>query len=168
MRKTEKIDYFIDQILVWNKKINLTGLKTREEIDRVLIKQSLDAVHLIPDSDGIRIMDIGTGCGIPGIPIKIWKPGIRMDFVERNKKKTVFIKKIIRDLHLENCKVYNCDYRELLSEPSCKVSCDYMLMRGVGFDETSLAEAKVLLKTTGKILLWHVEKGKTTIRILDG
>jgi len=106
---------FISELKKWNRAYNLTALKTDKDI---IIKHFLDsilylkALELHPvrgklDSDRVKIADAGSGAGFPGIPIKIIKPEIHITLIEPSRKKTSFLRHIIRALKLDGIIILN-------------------------------------------------------------
>jgi len=83
----EKIDQllgFIKLIEKWNKAYNLTAIRDREEMARLHI---LDSLAIAPHIEGKRVIDIGTGAGLPGIPLAICLPEIDFTLLDSNAKK---------------------------------------------------------------------------------
>jgi 16S rRNA (guanine527-N7)-methyltransferase len=76
---------FIKLIEKWNKAYNLTSIRNREEMVRLHI---LDSLSIIPHIEGKRVIDIGTGAGLPGIPLAICLPEIEFTLLDSNAKKT--------------------------------------------------------------------------------
>ena len=105
-----RFDIYRAELQDWNRRINLTGIMGERDIQ---IKHFLDALTLYriwPRTEfakGLRIIDIGTGGGIPGIPLKIAFPEINLALLEANRKKAVFLKYIIVRLGLDNVEVIN-------------------------------------------------------------
>lgn len=165
MTKQEKIEFFTNEILSWNRKINLTGLKDPDSVQRVLINESLYALDFIMEDEEVRAIDLGTGCGIPGIPIKIWRPLMRLDLVERNRKKATFVRKIVRDLNLENSQVFNRDYRELLHQKEFQFIYDFILVRGLGLSVKARKQVNGFLKKTGQILIWEIDNKTVRVKV---
>lgn len=96
---------YYQELLEWNAKVNLT---TITEPADAAIKHFLDSVLVmkyIPLTGSL--IDIGTGAGFPGIPLKILNPGLSVVLVEAVRKKASFLKQIIRLLKLEGIEVYN-------------------------------------------------------------
>ena len=100
----EQLDLFsrhAKELLIWNKKINLTSIIDPNE---VAIKHYVDSIvpfcNISKDS---KIIDIGSGGGFPGIPIKIINPLISLTLIDASNKKINFLKHIIRILKLDNC-----------------------------------------------------------------
>ncbi|MDI6860930.1 MAG: 16S rRNA (guanine(527)-N(7))-methyltransferase RsmG [Caldisericia bacterium] len=102
--KFEKFKTYLDLIIFYNKKFNLTGEKTKEDI---AIKQFVDSlIPIVYENENKKnfkkIVDIGTGAGIPGIPIKIYFEDITLYLIESNKKRCSFLNELIRTLSLKN------------------------------------------------------------------
>ena len=96
----EKLTQFLDLLVEWNQRINLTGLRSRDEMERLLIGESIMAVRVFPMS-GKRVLDFGSGAGVPGLVWAIYDPSIQMTSVELREKKVAFQKEIIRRLGLQ-------------------------------------------------------------------
>jgi len=101
----EKIDQllgFIKLIEKWNKAYNLTAIRDREEMARLHI---LDSLAIAPHVEGKRVIDIGTGAGLPGIPLAICLPEINFTLLDSNAKKTRFVQQVVLELKLKNVEV---------------------------------------------------------------
>lgn len=95
---------YLSELKKWNKAYNLTALKSDEDI---IIKHFLDSLlylKAMPDG-GLSVMDVGSGAGFPGIPIKIIRPELIMYLVEPSRKKANFLRQIITLLHIKNIAV---------------------------------------------------------------
>lgn len=97
--QVEKFALYLAELKEWNKKINLTALKTDREIISKHFIDSLTPLPLIPPHS--HILDVGSGAGFPGIPLKIANPGFSITLVEARGKKTFFLRHIIRTLGLQ-------------------------------------------------------------------
>ncbi len=93
---------FIKLIEKWNKTYNLTSIRNKEDMARLHI---LDSLAIISYLYGNRIADIGTGAGLPGIPLAIFLPDKEFTLVDSNSKKTRFVQQAILELKLKNVKV---------------------------------------------------------------
>ncbi len=98
----DKRSSYINEIVEWNKKFNLTGLKPSEDIRLKLYDDSLNISKAVDLSKNIKIVDIGCGAGFPGIPLKIEYPNIDLTLIDSVGKKIDFVKHIIELLELEN------------------------------------------------------------------
>ena len=99
----EKLDKYAELIYFENKKYNLTGLKNIKDIKNVLISESISAINYanINLTDSIKIIDIGTGAGIPGIPLKIIKDDVSLTLVDSNNKKCDFLEMVSTKLKIK-------------------------------------------------------------------
>jgi 16S rRNA (guanine527-N7)-methyltransferase len=94
---------YLDLLARWNRAYNLTAVRDpREMVPRHL----LDSLAMEPFLDGIATLaDLGTGPGLPGIPLAIARPGLRVTLVEANGKKARFLREAVRTLGLDNAEV---------------------------------------------------------------
>ncbi|MCG7851229.1 MAG: class I SAM-dependent methyltransferase, partial [Methanosarcinaceae archaeon] len=85
------------ELLFWNEKMSLVSLKSPLDITKHLI-DSLTPALLIKDCHSKKLLDIGTGAGLPGIPLKIKMESLRVTLLDASRKKTSFLKSVIRTL----------------------------------------------------------------------
>jgi 16S rRNA (guanine527-N7)-methyltransferase len=110
----QNISTYIDLLLRWNARMNLTAIREPEEIIARHFGESLFAArHLFPDAlandqrpSGNDVLDIGSGPGFPGLPIKIWAPEIHLTLIESNQKKATFLREVIRTLTLTDVDIF--------------------------------------------------------------
>jgi 16S rRNA (guanine527-N7)-methyltransferase len=100
--KLELLLQFITLIEKWNKTYNLTAVRDREAMSRLHI---LDSLAILPHLHGNRLIDIGTGAGLPGIPLAIYRPEMEFVLLDSNGKKTRFVQQAILELKLKNVRV---------------------------------------------------------------
>jgi len=100
--KIEQLLAFIKLIDKWNKAYNLTAIRNMEDMVRLHL---LDSLAILPFIEGKRVIDIGTGAGLPGIPLAIYLPGIEFTLLDSNAKKTRFVQQVILELKLKNVSV---------------------------------------------------------------
>ena len=89
---------YLRELKSWNKKINLTGLKSDRDIVIGHFLDSMSAARFVPE--GSRLLDIGSGAGFPGIPIKIISPSLEVTLLDSVHKKVMFMREVIRALGL--------------------------------------------------------------------
>ncbi len=104
---------FIRMIEKWNKAYNLTAIKNREDMACLHI---LDSLTVLPFIKGSQIADIGTGAGLPGIPLAIFLPDIEFTLVDSNSKKTRFVQQVVLELKLKNVKVLHQRVEDMSAE----------------------------------------------------
>lgn len=97
----------------WNKAYNLTAIRDPREM---LVKHLLDSLAMHAFVEDQRLADLGTGPGLPGIPLAIAKPGLRVSLVESNGKKARFLREAVRQLDLSNARVLE-SRAEAVDEP---------------------------------------------------
>jgi 16S rRNA (guanine527-N7)-methyltransferase len=98
----EKLYLFLDLIEKWNRVYNLTAFKSKEEMVRLHLLDSLTLLPYLPDG---LIVDVGTGAGLPGIPLAILRPDIVFTLLDANSKKTRFVQQAVLELNLKNVTV---------------------------------------------------------------
>src|SRR6202521_2313627 len=111
------IAIYIDLLLRWNARINLTAIRHPEEIvTRHFGESFFLARHLFPksgtdhrplttDHRPPQVLDIGSGAGFPALPLKLWAPHIHLTLIESNNKKATFLREVARALTLTNINV---------------------------------------------------------------
>ena len=109
----ESLLAFIKLIEKWNKAYNLTAVRKPEDMARLHI---LDSMAIMPFIQGNRVADIGTGAGLPGIPLAIFLPDVEFTLVDSNSKKTRFVQQAILELKLKNVKVIHSRVEKLQSD----------------------------------------------------
>jgi 16S rRNA (guanine527-N7)-methyltransferase len=102
---------YLQELLEWNRRFNLTAIKNPEDI---VIKHFVDSLTPFPylDFSG-SLLDIGSGAGFPGIPLKIAAPQLQVHLVDANRKKISFLKHLTRTLGLEGITVLHSRVEEM-------------------------------------------------------
>jgi 16S rRNA (guanine527-N7)-methyltransferase len=106
----QQIDALLDELERWNRKVNLTAVRDRDDMVTTHIEDSLSARQLLR---GERILDVGTGAGFPGLPLAIVEPDREFHLIDSNNKKIMFVQHIAGLLGLDNVtavKVRSEDY----------------------------------------------------------
>jgi 16S rRNA (guanine527-N7)-methyltransferase len=94
---------YLDELWDWNQRINLTGVRTRERMVFELFLDSLIPAPFVPERG--RMLDVGSGAGFPGLPLKIYRPQMEAHLLEASSKKVSFLRHLIRLLRLEQTEV---------------------------------------------------------------
>jgi len=146
---------YLKELIEWNKKINITSIRNTEDI---IIKHFLDSLTVLNYvSLSGRVVDIGSGGGFPGIPLKIKKPSLDVMLIESNRKKANFLRHIIRSLNLQGIEAYNGRAEDF----DRKNFFDYALSRAFADLKSFCILASPLLKTGGYMVSM---KGKNAER----
>ncbi len=116
------------ELLHWNKKINLVSVKSDLDIP---IKHFLDSLTLVPFIQATRgqVLDIGSGAGFPGIPLKIAIDALNISLLESSRKKASFLKHIIRSLHLTDITVIHNRAEYLMEDETYRGSFSIIISR---------------------------------------
>jgi 16S rRNA (guanine527-N7)-methyltransferase len=145
--------HYLELLLQWRRHLNLTGLHEAERILDVLIVESLDFLQhdLIPVA--ARVLDLGTGAGVPGIPLAICRPDVQVTLLDRSHKKMAFVRRTVALLRLPGCHPC-CDTAETLARPGDPAPrFEIVVARGVGSVAQMLRLAEPLVQAGGKLLL---------------
>jgi len=134
-RQVKQFELYYQELIEWNKKINLTAIT---DCSSVQVKHFLDSLTItlaLPEGEVERpdfnIIDIGTGAGFPGVPLKILFSQPRLVLIEPTTKKTAFLYHIIRRLELENVEVLNNRAEEAAHLPLYREQFALVLSRAV-------------------------------------
>jgi 16S rRNA (guanine527-N7)-methyltransferase len=164
----KSISTYIDILLRWNARINLTAIRNQEEIVTRHFGESLFAArHLFPKiypvsavvkgfdfandqrpTTNDRVADLGSGAGFPGIPIKLWAPNIALTLIESNQKKATFLRELTRALTLTDIDIQN-----VRAETLPPAAFDVVTLRAVERFPNVLPVAASLLAPTGRLAL---------------
>jgi len=120
------------EIIAWNRRVNLTRIVEPEEI---AVKHFLDSLSVCPVlanlPQNLSMVDVGSGAGLPGLPLKIARPGIRLTLLESTAKKTDFLRHIVDTLQLEQVTVVTARAEEIGRQPAHRQQYDVATARAV-------------------------------------
>jgi 16S rRNA (guanine527-N7)-methyltransferase len=142
------ISKYIDLLLKWNARINLTAIRTPEEIVQRHFGESFFAANFLLSQGTVKdVVDLGSGAGFPGMPFAMLAPEAHVTLIESNYKKATFLKELVFSLSLRNVTVF-AGRAEMFSGKAAVVT-----MRAVeNFDKT-LPLALSLVESGGRIAL---------------
>ncbi len=130
-RKFDKLNRFVEILIEKNKHLNLTRITSEEEVWVKHIFDSLIPIRFLKLKKDMKIMDLGTGGGIPGIPMAILYPSIDFVLVDSVQKKVDAIKEFAKKLELRNVKVVCVRAEELGRNPEHRDQYDIVLSRAL-------------------------------------
>ena len=144
---------YLELVLRTRTHLNLTGLRDPERILDVLIVESLDfcRLDLIPANG--RVLDLGTGAGVPGIMLSVWDIGLHLTLLDRTRKKIAFVRRAALALGLHNCHPAWGSAEDLSRRLPPDQRFDTVVARGVGSIAHLMRLARPLLRPHGNLLL---------------
>ena len=144
-----RIRQYLQLLLKWNQKINLTAEKDPEEILKKHVFDSLQYSRAF--EPGFRVMDIGSGAGFPGIPLKIIFPELQLVLVESQRKRCSFLETVVRDLEMEQVKVFNARAEDISGNQAGQF--DLVIFRAVSGVQECLNLSERFLPSGGRVVL---------------
>ena len=164
---------YINLLIEWNEKINLTAIT---EPDEVILKHFVDSLTIakyIPD--GTKIVDVGTGAGFPGIPLKIYRQDIEITLFDSLQKRINFLNEVIRELNLEKIETVHSRVEDFGKDKMYREKFDIATSRAVANLATLSEYLLPLVKVGGKVISMkgclieeELEHSKNAIKILGG
>ena len=153
-RAREQFSKYLDLLLLWNRAQNLTGFESPPDIVRGLFEDSLLFLRLFPGRP-LRVVDIGAGAGIPGMPLRIVEEEIKVTLIESKRKRVSFLKTLRRELALEKSVAIEEGRAEaLVSEVVRRDGAfDVAVARAVGNLERVVPTALAYLKPGGVFIV---------------
>ena len=142
----DKLILFADLILEWNPRINLTGFKSRNLVEELLLGEAVLALARLSPS-GKRILDFGSGAGIPGLVWAICEPEMHLTSVEVRAKKVAFQKEVVRSTGLK-AQILVGRFPQAVRGRSF----DLIVSRAIRFDPSLWREAEMLLSEDGMLV----------------
>ncbi|NQT26649.1 16S rRNA (guanine(527)-N(7))-methyltransferase RsmG [candidate division KSB1 bacterium] len=102
-----QVDQYIQLLQEWNQRVNLIS---KQDVPRLMgrhILESIGLIDVIAFPTGSHVVDIGTGAGLPGVPLAIVRPDLQVTLIESKRKKILFLQKVIQSLGLDNVELYH-------------------------------------------------------------
>ncbi len=147
---------YLEKIKFWNEKINLTGTGGEEQI---VVNHFLDSITVVPFvSEGSKLLDIGSGAGFPGIPLKIVRPSLEITLLDSVRKKVFFMRDVIRGLGLKGIKAVSGRAEDIIDEVP-RAYFDFVVSRALGNIEKLIELGIPYLRGGGEIILMRGKKG---------
>ena len=162
----EELDHPLDQeqlaqfqryrelLLEWNERINLTAIRDPDAVETLHFVDSIAGLAALPPDEGLRVIDVGTGGGLPGLALRIARPDLRLTLLDSVAKKTMAVGEICRRLGLEDVEVVTGRAEELGQDPELRETWDVALTRATG---TVIVVAELclpLVRLGGLVVAW--------------
>lgn len=154
--RTDLFLSYIDLLRKWGKRINLSSVLSDREIIIKHLLDSLTVAEFIPPAS--RVLDIGTGAGLPGIPLYIYDASLSVTLVESVGKKVAFLKEVKRSLGLSGIDIHNARAEELSDDMRGRF--DRVTSRAVGSVNTVVTLGTPYLDIGGQMVIMKGPRGK--------
>lgn len=127
--QVKQFEMYSNLLVEWNEKINLTAITEKEEI---VLKHFVDSLTISQyiNREG-KLIDIGTGAGFPGIPMKIYYEDLNVTLLDSLNKRVIFLKEVIEKLGLKNIEAIHSRAEDLARNPKHREKYDYAVARAV-------------------------------------
>ncbi len=160
----EAFSLYLRELTRWRRAINLTGFKTRDAMVRELLLGSLPFLEPelegLPwglksgeEARGLRVLDLGSGAGVPGVLIKVLRPELELFFLEASQKKANFLRHISRLLFKEGAEVLHGKAEELAGEEELRETFSIVTARALGPLPRAASLSRPFLKPSGYLIL---------------
>lgn len=171
--QVEKFYIYMQLLIEWNEKVNLTAIVEPEEI---ILKHFIDSMTIAENiNKNAKIIDVGTGAGFPGIPLKIIREDLEVCLLDSLNKRINFLNEVISKLKLENIEASHGRAEELGRNKKYREKFDYATSRAVANLSTLSEYLLPFVKENGYCISMkgsnveeELEQGKKAISILGG
>lgn len=154
----ERLLAFLDELLRWNQSINLTAITDRQE---ALVKHLVDSLTLLPYLRGDEtLLDMGSGGGLPGLPLKMVLPGLNLTSVDAVAKKISFQKHIIRTFALSGAVARHGRLEALGKEAALSSHFDLVVARAFASLPDCVRLARPFLRSGGSLIAMKGPEGE--------
>ncbi|MCL4560359.1 MAG: 16S rRNA (guanine(527)-N(7))-methyltransferase RsmG [Chloroflexi bacterium] len=160
----ENFRRYEEELFAWNEEFNLTAIRDRPGVRVKHFLDSLTCTIAFRDAPPARLIDVGTGAGFPGIPLKIVQPSLRLTLVESVGKKADFCRHVVNKLHLEGVEVLQARAEEIGQMPAYRERFDWAVARAVASLPVLLEYLLPLVKIGGRALAQKGESGPAEVQ----
>lgn len=174
-QQLEKFERYFLELLLWNEKCNLTAITEENE---VIIKHFYDSLLIMSLKEwgrSGRLLDIGTGAGLPGIPIKIMNPNMDVTLMDSLNKRVNFLKHIIEMLELKDIDAIHARAEEMGQDKRWREKYDIVVSRAVAKMPVLLEYCLPLLRIGGIFIAYkgaeieeELAQAKKALQVLGG
>ena len=173
VEQTEQFYKYMNLLIEWNEKINLTAITDPNEI---ILKHFIDSITILKYiKDGSTVVDVGTGAGFPGIPLSIMNPTLKITLVDSLNKRLIFLQEVINELNLKNVELVHARAEEFGQNKKYREKFDIATSRAVANLSTLSEYLLPLVKVDGIVISMkagnasqEIEDAKKAIRTLGG
>ena len=173
VEQTEQFFEYMNLLIEWNEKMNLTAIT---DPDEVILKHFIDSITILKEiEDNSKLVDVGTGAGFPGIPLSIMNPTLKITLVDSLNKRLVFLQEVVNKLGLKNIEIVHARAEEFGQNKKYREKFDLSTSRAVA-NLATLSEYLIpLVKVGGKVISMkaaeaqdEIDDAKKAIDVLGG
>ena len=173
VKQIEQFFEYMNLLIEWNEKMNLTAIT---EPDEIILKHFIDSITILKElEDGSKLVDVGTGAGFPGIPLSIMNPTLKITLVDSLNKRLIFLQEVVNKLKLENIEIVHARAEEFGQNKKYREQFDISTSRAVA-NLATLSEYLIpLVKIGGKVISMkaaeakqELNEAKKAIEVLGG
>ncbi len=152
------------ELMMWNKKFNITSITDPDEI---AVKHFIDCLALVPlISDDTKVLDIGSGGGFPGLPLKIANPTVNITMIDASRKKVSFLNHIIRSLKITGIHAVHTRCEDFAKNINFQHGFDYVVSRAFTSLDRFIQLARPFLSEKGIILAMKGQNPDQEIQLI--
>ena len=173
VKQIEQFFEYMNLLIEWNEKMNLTAIT---EPDEIILKHFIDSITILKElEEGSKLVDVGTGAGFPGIPLSIMNPTLKITLVDSLNKRLIFLQEVVNKLKLENIEIVHARAEEFGQNKKYREQFDISTSRAVA-NLATLSEYLIpLVKIGGKVISMkaaeakqELNEAKKAIEVLGG
>lgn len=162
VEQLSKFYKYMQLLIEWNEKMNLTAIIEPKEI---ILKHFIDSLTILNKiEDKAKVVDVGTGAGFPGIPISIMKENVQITLVDSLNKRLIFLKEVIGQLELKNVEIVHARAEEFGQNKEYREKFDIATSRAVANLSTLSEYLMPLVKVNGKCICMKASEAEEEIR----
>ena len=161
VEQIEQFYKYMNLLIEWNEKMNLTAITEPKEI---ILKHFIDSLTILKYiDDNSKLVDVGTGAGFPGVPLSIMNPTLKITLVDSLNKRLIFLQEVVKELNLKNIEIVHARAEEFGQNKNYIEKFDIATSRAVA-NLATLSEYLVpLVKIGGKIISMKASNAKEEI-----
>lgn len=174
-KQKQQFDSFYELLVEWNKVMNLTGITEYEEVNEKHFVDSLSIIKAIDLNDVDNLIDIGTGAGFPGIPLKIAFPHLKVVLLDSLNKRIKFLNTVIEELGLDNIETIHGRAEDFAKQAEYREQFDLCVSRAVANLSTLSEYCMPYIHTGGMFIPYksgeieeEVAGAKKAVHVLGG
>lgn len=150
----------------WNSIINLVSGSDVDNLLKDLIHQSISPLSEKDILPGSRVLDVGSGAGIPALPLKFARPDLKITLLEPRRKKTLFLQRVVEELDLEDVEVVRGRLEEVNANLEWQSAFDLVTTRGTGSAPALFPQIKPLIRIGGECWFYKGTNGPREVNEL--